>query len=166
MDWDAIGAIGEVLGATAVFVTLVYLAVQLRYARAETRRALSQGRLEATGRNLSLMMGDGLAARIKADASLGGPLQPIVASLIEQTGLTSEEALRLFMEEIVDWNYRLHVITHVDDLVPLERDLFEGATHRRYASGGVSAFLWKHHFKQVGHPDAVAYIERVLAERS
>ena len=30
MNWDAIGAIGEVTGALAVFVTLVYLAVQLR----------------------------------------------------------------------------------------------------------------------------------------
>ena len=30
MDWDAIGAIGEILGATAVLVTLIYLARQVR----------------------------------------------------------------------------------------------------------------------------------------
>ena len=30
MNWDAIGAIGEVVGAVTVFGTLVYLAVQLR----------------------------------------------------------------------------------------------------------------------------------------
>jgi len=30
MNWDAIGAIGEVLGATAVVATLVYLGVQIR----------------------------------------------------------------------------------------------------------------------------------------
>ena len=30
MSWDAIGAIGEVLGAIAVFVTLAYIAVQVR----------------------------------------------------------------------------------------------------------------------------------------
>lgn len=30
MNWDAIAAIGEVLGASAVFVTLVYLALQIR----------------------------------------------------------------------------------------------------------------------------------------
>jgi hypothetical protein len=30
MNWDAIGALAEVLGALAVFVTLVYLAYQLR----------------------------------------------------------------------------------------------------------------------------------------
>ena len=30
MNWDAIGAIGEVLGAIAVVVTLIYLALQVR----------------------------------------------------------------------------------------------------------------------------------------
>ena len=30
MNWDAIGAIGEILGALAVFVTLVYLASQIK----------------------------------------------------------------------------------------------------------------------------------------
>ena len=33
MNWDAIGAIGEILGAVAVVVTLTYLAVQVRHAR-------------------------------------------------------------------------------------------------------------------------------------
>ena len=30
MNWDAIGAVGEILGALAVFVTLIYLAIQTR----------------------------------------------------------------------------------------------------------------------------------------
>ncbi len=30
MNWDAIGAIGEILGALGVLVTLVYLATQIR----------------------------------------------------------------------------------------------------------------------------------------
>ncbi len=30
MDWNAIGAIGEIVGALAVFLTLVYLALQIR----------------------------------------------------------------------------------------------------------------------------------------
>jgi hypothetical protein len=30
MNWDAIGAIGEIIGAMAVFLTLVYLALQIR----------------------------------------------------------------------------------------------------------------------------------------
>ena len=30
MNWDAIGAIGEIIGAMAVFLTLIYLALQIR----------------------------------------------------------------------------------------------------------------------------------------
>ena len=37
MNWEAIGAIGEVLGALAVVITLIYLAVQVRQARMAQR---------------------------------------------------------------------------------------------------------------------------------
>ena len=33
MNWDAVGAIGELLGAGAVFVTLAYLAIQVRQSK-------------------------------------------------------------------------------------------------------------------------------------
>jgi hypothetical protein len=32
MDWSAVGAVGEILGAIAVFLTLLYLAAQIRQA--------------------------------------------------------------------------------------------------------------------------------------
>ena len=38
MNWDAIGAVGELIGATAVVLTLGYLAIQLRQARSEYTR--------------------------------------------------------------------------------------------------------------------------------
>lgn len=45
MNWDAISAIGEIIGATAVVVTLAYLAVQIRnstrIARSATRQAIA-----------------------------------------------------------------------------------------------------------------------------
>jgi hypothetical protein len=47
MDWNAIGAIGESLGAIAVFITLVYLAIQVRSTRADVQRGVMQGRLQA-----------------------------------------------------------------------------------------------------------------------
>ena len=41
MNWEAIGAVGEILGAAAVLVTLAYLAVQVRQnTKAERRTAL------------------------------------------------------------------------------------------------------------------------------
>ncbi len=37
MNWDAIGAIGEILGASAVFASLIYLAIQIRAQNRESR---------------------------------------------------------------------------------------------------------------------------------
>ncbi len=39
MNWEAIGAIGEILGATAVVISLIYLAVQIRTSNKEVRLA-------------------------------------------------------------------------------------------------------------------------------
>lgn len=39
MDWDAIGAIGEIVGAGAVVLSLIYLGTQIRTQNAETRAA-------------------------------------------------------------------------------------------------------------------------------
>lgn len=39
MDWDAVGAIGEIVGATAVVVSLLYLAIQIRTQNRESRLA-------------------------------------------------------------------------------------------------------------------------------
>ena len=33
MNWEAIGAIGDFVGALAVIITLAYLAIQVRHAR-------------------------------------------------------------------------------------------------------------------------------------
>ena len=37
MNWDAIGALGEIIGAAAVFVSLLYLATQIRQSTALAR---------------------------------------------------------------------------------------------------------------------------------
>ena len=39
MNWEAIGAIGEFVGAVAVVVTLIYLAVQVRRGTSTTQAA-------------------------------------------------------------------------------------------------------------------------------
>ena len=43
MNWDALGAIAELIGSIAVVITLIYLAVQLRYNSKSTRLAAAHG---------------------------------------------------------------------------------------------------------------------------
>ena len=42
MNWDAIGAIGEILGALAVFGSLIYLASQIKVSNKSARQAAMQ----------------------------------------------------------------------------------------------------------------------------
>ncbi len=49
MNWDALGAIGEVVGAIAVVVTLLYVARQIRQANAQTQAQARYSFIEAYG---------------------------------------------------------------------------------------------------------------------
>lgn len=89
MNWDAFGAVGEWLGSIAVFVTLGYLAIQIRHARAEASRALSQGRMGANREPISLDLDEkNLAARLKAQTVLEVDPPPVVTLLMKQGILT------------------------------------------------------------------------------
>jgi len=49
MNWDAIGAMGEVVGAVAVVITLLYVARQIHQANAQTRASARYSFIEAYG---------------------------------------------------------------------------------------------------------------------
>jgi hypothetical protein len=83
MNWDAIGAIGEVLGAVVVLVTLVILIVQLRQntneVRASTIQSLHEKSIEVFGE------------------SMRSELPVILAKNQSDEELTSEERQRYLM---------------------------------------------------------------------
>ena len=163
MNWEAIGAIGEMLGSTAVLITLVYLAIQVRQARSEGRRALSHGRMEANREVVKLDLDEQhLSARIKAEAAFEVPRPPIVALLMEKADLAEDEAWRVFLVEVARWNYRIHVIAHWDDLSPSEQRIFDQAVRVRMASG-LSRWMYDNHFALDLSPDVTKYLDRVLS---
>jgi hypothetical protein len=78
MNWDAIGAIGEVVGAVGVIVSLLYLALQIRQnsnvVRSATRQAISTTQVE-----LGLRIGESPDLRV-AMAKLWGLGDPPTAA--------------------------------------------------------------------------------------
>lgn len=58
MDWNAIGAMGEILGAIAVVATLGYLAVQTRHSVAATQASTRQAILQSDQQFLVYLMSD------------------------------------------------------------------------------------------------------------
>ena len=67
MNWDAVGAVGEIVGAGAVVVSLLYLAVQVRTQNRESRIAAAHEILEAF-RNVSIPFQDESNATVMLNA--------------------------------------------------------------------------------------------------
>lgn len=162
MNWDAIGAIGETLGAVAVFVTLGYLAIQVRHARSEARRAISQGRNEAIRDLFGKQMNERVVhATVKAHQAMDVPPPDYPAQLMAQGGLTQEEALTVHSLQAAWWTFRLYMINYVDELPDSERRNFDRSIAVNYGRPGVARRFYEA-MRPHTHPDVVRYIEDVI----
>jgi hypothetical protein len=165
MHWDAIAAIGQLLGSIAVFITLGYLALQVRYTKDELRRSIGQSRMEVSTQFAKSMADERTGAIfLKANAALGGvwdyPLE------LKRAGLTAEEAWHLEYWNWAWWGYRAHIIEHVENLPAGTRAEFDSSLRGLYGrSSGLVVFrLWYEATKTVLNPEAVRYVDNLLAQ--
>src|SRR5262250_896557 len=102
MNWEEVGAIGQVLGSIAVFITLVYLSIQTNHSRRESQRAMALARNQAE-RDLFARGNDGAVrtALVKANRGLGFGSYPnaFINRLVRDAQLTEEEAFTVFTNE-------------------------------------------------------------------
>ena len=115
MNWDAVGAVGEVGGAIAVVVTLAYLAKQIRHSSLSTRAAttLDASRMLAEwmrGMHQTADSADLWARGMSAPDSLADQEVPRFLTIVAETlhvaegmwrqsklGLVDEDTLRPFL---------------------------------------------------------------------
>lgn len=64
MNWEAIGAIGEIAGAAGVIITLIYLAVQLRQNTKASKITSIQNSMENSARFSEILSTDDNLARV------------------------------------------------------------------------------------------------------
>ncbi len=76
MNWDALGAIGEVVGAIAVVVTLIYVARQIHQATAQTQAAAQYSFIEAYGEMNTSITNSKKVASIFRRGIMGEVLDP------------------------------------------------------------------------------------------
>lgn len=91
MNWDAIGAAGELVGAIAVFVTLLYLARQVRISNLAERQSAQRELMEASRDLIGQLSKDERLANIYLRGSARDP------------GLTNSEVVqyRSFLMQMV-----------------------------------------------------------------
>ncbi|MFT5013251.1 MAG: hypothetical protein ACJAX5_001904 [Patiriisocius sp.] len=119
MNWEAIGAIGEVLGAVGVLVTLVYLAIQIRSNTVETHNSTIESVMtaDATLRN----------------SLVSGPVPRLMVAAAAGDDITKEErmALTYFMQAYMQgWEVAFYLNTRGS----LPDDVLAAIAFRRMAT--------------------------------
>jgi hypothetical protein len=126
VDWDAIGAVGEILGATAVFASLFYLALQIRSQTRQAKAAMVQ--------TISAELAKG------TDASSQNPeFATIMLKAIKGEELSQLERFRINQYLNRCLNTWL-AVQHAYDRGQIDRDYFESICHDVNRLVGVPAF--------------------------
>ncbi len=165
MNWDAIGAIGEIIGALAVVATLAYLALQVRHARTEMNHSIRQHR-DTSLRELLLEPArnpDLADLMVKARRHVGST-NPFQDQLTSALGLTESEAIRFSRHMEAWWFYRAATIASIAALTNAERENFDRHMRGQYSKGPES--VWWACFRQIRSSDdpAVLYVDNLLAQ--
>jgi hypothetical protein len=162
MNWDAIGAIGEAFGAIALFLVLV----QVRHAREEVRRSVSQSRLDALQQRATQFVDKEHlnALNMRAITALGGGSTPFINQLVERIGMTGEEASTLSWHEAAWWLGRVQVIAQVEHMPPDERVEFDNATRWYYRHNPLSSLWYTETKATLPNRVAVRYVDNLPAQ--
>lgn len=148
MNWEAIGAVSELVGAIAVLVSLLYLASQIRQGTATTRVQTVQ----------HLLTSD----TASADSMISGPLPEILAKLAMGERLTAGElsAYTLYMRGRVTEAWQVFyqrqngmIEEHVAAALLCRFEYF--------ASGSLFRAVWHRNLKTGFPADFQDYVERV-----
>lgn len=136
MNWDAIGAIGEIIGAIAVVATLGYLATQIRQSRKATLADVYQGRAHTRGANtLQIALNSPsfhkVLFKFEKDLETKSPQQAVAE-------LTDEEAFLLRM-------YHNDIMVRMDNIYFQYRQGFLSEDYLQTAKRGIRRFvpIWK-----------------------
>lgn len=98
MNWDAIGAFAELLGALAVFASLIYLATQIKAAANQNRAAMTQAFQSEFSRSQELVASSPDLAQLIDKASSGAELatgESVRLSALVTRGFTTYIAIQI-----------------------------------------------------------------------
>jgi hypothetical protein len=152
VNWEAIGAVGEIFGALAVVITLVYLARQIRQdAVATTSSAMGSWLADYNNMVLEILR------------------DPEVAQIFRQ-GLTDFEQL----DENDQMRFHAWMVAHFLNAQNVFLQLNDGIMHRRIADqilpfnaamlNSKGGLYWWGTARSIWRPEFVAYMDRLIEE--
>ena len=101
MNWDAVGAIAELIGSLVILVTLIYLAVQVKYARLTATDANRNGRVVGI-RDLNGNLVTNAEARASWNKAMGPVQKALINDIADSLNLEFDEASIVVLQ---GWNW-------------------------------------------------------------
>ena len=165
MDIQDLGAIGEFVSSIVVFITLIYLAVQIRHTRSELSLSV-QSRWAQAVREMwqsRCQNPDLIDAIIKAENDVGRTYtnHGFIVELVSQKGFTEREAYLLFSDQILQWE---NWITSIENLENQSADNLArlNAVIKNTYRAGIGAIFWKNQRISNIEKKSISYIESML----
>jgi hypothetical protein len=148
VNWDAVGAVGEIVGAVAVLVTLAFLTIQLRQNTRSSQNASWQAIIRQLG-DLDVL-----------EATDPG-LSPFFEAAVESPDSITDAQYRTFAKiaqprfGALEYAYLANKSGTIDSffweaLEPYTRFLISKPGYQRF---------WRDHARNVYHPDFIAFVE-------
>jgi hypothetical protein len=117
MNWDAVGAVAELLGVLAVFVTLAYLAIQVKYAKDQVQLSIQQVRNSSLRElYLALAQNSGIASAMSKAEQVMTPEIESEKQLFEAAEFSPEEIAIWQSYQRAWWVHWREVIDNRDEL--------------------------------------------------
>ncbi len=163
MNWEALAAIGQLLGSIAVLVTIAYLAMQVRSAKQEIARSARQARTDGL-REFWLTRASQpelTAAWCKLSTALGVAPQRFIA-VATDAGLSDVEAWQVYALEWARWLQIDQNVVSLDQYDPGTRTQTENLM--LFYADGIPG-KWYATTKHMLNPDAVRHIDNLLAKK-
>ena len=165
MNWEAVGAIGQMISAFAFVLALI----QIRHLQTERQLALRRERVDRfvqvnmTSANNERLMS--LRAHANEVLRAGKPLEhPFHAAATEELGISAADALTLQADQMARWSVVADMILSLPETPASERAQIE-----RYLLSNIREpffEFWFRHMSPRLNPDAVRYIGKLLAHAS
>ena len=161
MNWEAVGAIAEVLGSLTVISTLFYLALQVRHAHDQIRMSVRQSRI-ATLRDLQLAVVESPElTRVVSKAFVGWtPAIESEKQFYEAAEFTIEDQIIWANYMRVYWSYHREAIGSIPDLTPAQQKEVDREITAIYTAG--PGRLYFDSMSSLDSP-ALQYVRELLA---
>ena len=130
MNCEAIGAIGEIIGAISVLATLIFLSSQLRQNTIALQQQSSRSSASALQQVSASMMDPNVSGNVsKAYAEIDPNLSISQTVQLEHMMM---QYLLVFQQDFLDWDKGLHPSTLLDSRLPLKDAIFVASRAREW----------------------------------